>query len=289
VKLSLMEQLLALRGQPAGKGRQTVGEDFEQDAAPPVKHHHGRGQHGSRAFKGRSSGAASGSTETGVKARAASPGEKDPAADLGGNMGETAGGAARRSSSRPAAPRGIRLDAGEVDCEPGGSREQGKSELALPVPRGIRLDAGGRDFEPGGSREQGKRKRMLSEERPWQEAFDRKPPVGYGGWKRKEGWGADHAKLTDEVWRAINNNRRRGKDNSVALRNANEVRLHVLLLLPLIPPTALAKMANVAVSGSLVCTLHVLVYLLGGGAVQTGLQSWGCLHVVQNTQSTCYY
>ncbi|KAJ1475177.1 hypothetical protein T484DRAFT_1910169 [Baffinella frigidus] len=148
------------------KGKQTVGEDLEQDAAPPVKHHHGRGQRGSRALKGCSSGAASGSTETGVKARATGPGGKGPAADVGGNMGEAAGGAGRRSSSRPAAPRGVRLDAGEVDCEPGGSREQGKSKLMLPVPRGIRLDAGGHDFEPGGSREQGKRKLMLPGERP---------------------------------------------------------------------------------------------------------------------------
>ena len=49
-KPSVVEQLLALRGQLAGKGRQTVKEeDSETAAAPPAKCLHGSGQGGRRA------------------------------------------------------------------------------------------------------------------------------------------------------------------------------------------------------------------------------------------------
>ena len=94
---------------------------------------------------------------------------------------------------------------------------------------------------------QGK-KHVLPGERPWQEAFDVEAPTGYGGWMRKEGWSAVLDKLINEAWRVINNNKRRGQDESLALRKANQVRFHALLLLQFVPPTALAKMASVDVS-----------------------------------------
>ena len=44
-----LKELRVLRGQPAAKGRQTVEEDSETDAAPPAKRLHGSEQGGKRA------------------------------------------------------------------------------------------------------------------------------------------------------------------------------------------------------------------------------------------------
>ena len=116
----------------------------------------------------------------------------------------------------------------------------------------------------------------LPTERPWQLAFDVKAPNGYGGWKRKEGWAAEHEKITDAAWSAINDNTRRGKDESAALRRSRQVRLHGLLLLQLIPPTALAKMASVDVA------------VAENMGVEEGLEALLAAHGATRTSSRVY-